>query len=325
MSALPRDLIERARAIDILAVASRYGAKLRKAGGGEYVGPCPVCDGRDRFGVNTRKQNWNCRGCQKGGDAIDLVRHVTGRDFTAAIETLTGEQWPTPQLAEARGCRNAPSERRPQALRIWHDAEPIVGTLAEVYLRARGVDLDQLPDVDDVLRFHRACPFVGAQRAPCLVALIRDVTADAPLGIQRTALDEHGRKIERRGLGDKVGGAIKLWSDAAISTGLVVGEGLETTAVAATRIEDQGTKLQPAWALIDANNLRHFPPLPGIEHLTILVDNDPPDRSGRHPGQDAAAACIRTWLEANRHVTELIPNIIGTDFADIIADKERRQ
>jgi hypothetical protein len=41
-----RDLIERARAVDILSVASRHGARLRKAGGGEFVGPCPRCGGR---------------------------------------------------------------------------------------------------------------------------------------------------------------------------------------------------------------------------------------------------------------------------------------
>jgi phage/plasmid primase-like uncharacterized protein len=49
-----RDLIERARQADILAVAQRHGAKLRRVGGGEFVGPCPVCGGTDRFSVNTR-------------------------------------------------------------------------------------------------------------------------------------------------------------------------------------------------------------------------------------------------------------------------------
>jgi hypothetical protein len=38
------DAIDRAKAVDILAVAQQYGAGLkRRAGGDEYGGPCPVC------------------------------------------------------------------------------------------------------------------------------------------------------------------------------------------------------------------------------------------------------------------------------------------
>jgi CHC2 zinc finger/Toprim domain len=327
---LDRDLIERAHQVDILAVAQRY-AKLQRDGGRnskEFAGPCPICGGEDRFAVNTKKQKWNCRGCDEGGDVIALIEHITGRTFIEAIELLTGQQWPQRQITE-RAQRDrtgaASSDHRPLALRIWNESEPLFATPAEVYLHARSIDLDEIPDIDDVLRFHAECPF-GKQRLRCLVALIRDAKTDAPIGIMRTALDEHGRKIERMALGDKAGGAIKLWSDAAISTGLVVGEGLETVAAAATRIEDRGTKLQPAWALIDAGNLRHFPPPPGIEHLTILVDNDPADRRGHHPGQDAAAACVAVWLKAGRYVTELTPEVEGSDFADIAAqDTEPRQ
>jgi hypothetical protein len=94
----------------------------------------------------------------------------------------------------------------------------------------------------------------------------------------------------------------------------VVGEGLETTAAAATRVEHQATLLRPAWALIDRINLRDFPVLTSIEALTILVDND---QSG--DGQDAADVCTRRWVAANRHVEQLIPNIVGTDFNDIAA------
>jgi hypothetical protein len=52
---LDPDSIARARAVDILSVATHYGARLRKAGGIEFVGPYPRCGGRDRFAVNVRK------------------------------------------------------------------------------------------------------------------------------------------------------------------------------------------------------------------------------------------------------------------------------
>jgi hypothetical protein len=61
--------IERAREADILNLVERLGAKLKRVGASEYVGPCPVCGGRDRFGVNIKKRLWNCRGCGKGGES----------------------------------------------------------------------------------------------------------------------------------------------------------------------------------------------------------------------------------------------------------------
>ena len=70
---------------------SRRGMQLRRAGR-ELIGSCPVCGGTDRFGVNLTKQIWNCRGCGKGGDVIDLVQHIDGVGFSAAIETLTGRR-----------------------------------------------------------------------------------------------------------------------------------------------------------------------------------------------------------------------------------------
>ena len=323
MTVLDRNLIERARASHILAVAQRYGAKLKRAGGGEFVGPCPVCGGSgplsDRFAVNARKQIWNCRGCQQGGDVIALVRHVTGCDFVTAIEVLTGQEWPKPQIAE-RSARQpgAPSDYRAGALRIWREAQAISGTVAEIYLQeARGIDLAQLPDIDDVLRFHAACPFGEHGRLPCLLALIRDVISDTPMGIMRTALDADGNKIDRLGLGDKRGGAIKLWPHDQVLRRLIIGEGTETVAGAATRIIHDGAALRPAWAMIDSGNLKYFPPLSGIEDLVILVDNDLPDQHGRLAGQEAACACAQAWLDAGHFVELLTPRLPGADFNTI--------
>jgi hypothetical protein len=71
---------------------ARRGITLR--GRIEREGPCPVCGGTDRFSINTTKQVWNCRGCDKGGDVIDLVKHIDGSDFIAACTTLNNGQPP---------------------------------------------------------------------------------------------------------------------------------------------------------------------------------------------------------------------------------------
>ena len=316
-AAVAPELIDSARRSDILAVAQRYGA-LKRAGAGEHVGPCPVCGGKDRFSVNVKKQLWNCRGCGKGGDAIALVRHVDGVTFAQAVERLTRQQW-TPMRTTLH--RREPDDTKGDdrnveiALRIFDGAGSILHARAERAKRYlvhwRKIDIDQIPDLDDVLRFEPRCPFNG-DKLPCLISLVRDIITDKPKAIQRIALDADGRKIDRRSLGPTRGGAIKLWPDAEITQGLTVGEGMETVAAAATRITHRGTLLQPAWALIDRANLGGLPVLAGIGALTILVDHD---QSGDGPAD--ASACARRWAAAGREAVLLTPNTLGFDFNDI--------
>ena len=83
--------LAKARSVPIEEVIASRGHRLRRCGG-ELIGPCPVCGGRDRFAVNPKKAVWNCRGCGKGGDVIHLVRHLDGCGFNDAIEQLTGEK-----------------------------------------------------------------------------------------------------------------------------------------------------------------------------------------------------------------------------------------
>jgi len=82
--------IERAKAVGVDEVVARRAIKL-KGRNGKLAGPCPKCGGDDRFAVNVKKQIWNCRGCQTGGDIIALIQHLDGVDFTSAVRTLAGE------------------------------------------------------------------------------------------------------------------------------------------------------------------------------------------------------------------------------------------
>jgi hypothetical protein len=138
MNPFDRELIERARVVDILAVAARCGAKLRKQGGGEYAGPCPHCGGHDRFSVNVRKAIWNCRGCRRGGDVINLVRHLDGCGFKDAIEQLTGERsvgFDRVRHAKAQADADRQRRQHEKAAWLWSQRRPIEGTIAEAYLR----------------------------------------------------------------------------------------------------------------------------------------------------------------------------------------------
>ena len=199
---------------------------------------------------------------------------------------------------------------RARALRLWQQAKPIAGTLAAQYLTEhRRIDLAALPaNIDEVLRFHPNCPFGSGARHPCLVALMRDITIDEPTGIHRIALTPDAGKIDRRMLGR--GGAVKLWP---ASAQLIIGEGIETTLAAATRISHRGAPLQPAWSAVSAGALGRLPVVPGVERLLILVDHD---LNGQ--GQAAAARCAERWSRAGRMVTQLKPKRPGADFNDLI-------
>jgi putative DNA primase/helicase len=136
-------MIAAAKLVPIESELARRSVVLKRVGR-ELVGPCPACGGRDRFAVNVGKRIWNCRGCQKGGDVVDLVRHLDGVGFAAAVEILTGEK---PRPAPARTATpkvdagNDDYEQRQQrkAAWLWAQRRPIAGSIAERYLReARG-------------------------------------------------------------------------------------------------------------------------------------------------------------------------------------------
>jgi hypothetical protein len=122
-------------------------------------------------------------------------------------------------------------------------------------------------------------------------------------------LTEDGEKIDRRGLGSTGGGVVKLWPDAEVTEALCIGEGVETCLAAAMTEwpPGSGTLLRPIWATLSTGTMRGLPVLPGIEALTIVVDNDPADDKGRRPGPDAAAECTKRWVAAGVSVMRLTP------------------
>jgi phage/plasmid primase-like uncharacterized protein len=302
------DHIERARALPIELEIARRGIKMKR-GGAELFGPCPVCGGRDRFGVHVKKQVWNCRGCGTGGDVIRFVQHLDGCDFATAIATLAGDAVrATPKPAPTPRDNDDDGQRKLElADAIWRAASAL-GPDAINYFAKRGININEVPEHGG-LRFHQRCWWEGGTAA-CIVGRFTTAISNEPRGIWRRPIS--GEKP--KSLGPMAGCVIRLWPDEAVEQGLVLGEGVETVISAATRITHRGTLLQPAWAACSAGNLENFSVLSGIEALTLLVDND---ASGR--GQEAAAKCAARWSVAGREVTRLTPKIVGADFNDLVS------
>ena len=139
-----------------------------------------------------------------------------------------------------------------------------------------------------------------------------DAVTGEPKAIHRTAITSKGEKLGKKMLGPAGGCVIRLWPDEAVTTGLVLGEGIETALVAATRINHRGACLFPVWASGCAVGMGKFPVLAGIDCVTLLVDND---LSGA--GQRAALECSGRWTAAGCEVVRLVPDEAGKDFADI--------
>ncbi len=289
-------------------VARRGGLGLKRIGG-ELIGACPQCGGRDRFAVSIRKQIFLCRGCGRSGDVVDLVQHIDRCDFKIAVQTLGGN--------ETRPIRPAPKATAPQdddaantarALALWEEGSPIDGTLAEEYLRRRHLEL---PGDDEALRYYSPCPF-GTGTYPCLLALFRDIVTNEPKAIHRIAIGPTGIKIGKRMLGRVAGCAVKLDADQNVEHGLAVGEGIETMIAARMR------GFRPAWALGSAGTLKNFPVLGNVDALTIIVDHDLPDKNGRQAGQEAALECSARWTAAECEVRRVVPRRQGADMADLV-------
>jgi Toprim domain-containing protein len=176
-------------------------------------------------------------------------------------------------------------------------------------LRRRGIT-ELPPRIGEVLRFHGACPFDGATRRPCVIALWRDIITNKPKAIHRITID--GQKAERMAWGPIAGAAIKLDADDCVEQGLTIGEGIETT-LAAWQVG-----FRPAWAAGNDKGIAGFPVFGGIDGLHIIVDHD---ASGA--GQRAALACSERWTTAGRDVIRIVPDDVGADFNDIIRGTPR--
>ena len=153
--------IDLAKSEDILRIAQDLGCRLKKVATAEFAGPCLINGGTNRFSLNTRKQVFNCRGVEDGGDIIKMVCHLLGCSVAEACERITGRPRPNSsrdETMEERAARMRENASRMEAARIRQEKEreverikaqrdesqiseiidravPIEGTHAEAYLR----------------------------------------------------------------------------------------------------------------------------------------------------------------------------------------------
>ena len=90
---IPKDKIHDVLfAADLKEVAENCGLKLKRAGAVLYKACCPFHDEKDgSFFVNTKTNRWHCYGCDRSGNAIDLLMEKKGLSFPEAVKLLAAE------------------------------------------------------------------------------------------------------------------------------------------------------------------------------------------------------------------------------------------
>ena len=197
--------------------------------------------------------------------------------------------------------RDAKKEWSAEAENIWRRTKSLYGSLAEIYLRARGCSI---PDSDD-LRF-----LSNYKGWPAMVSRVTCPLTNKPFTLHFTLLKPDGSgkaDIERPKdvlFGHRLkGGVIRLSRDEDVTIGLAIAEGIETSLHCGWF---------PIWATGNAGNMAIFPVLNGIESLAIFADND---KSGT--GLKSAKECSARWRNAGREVKIAMPAHTGEDWADL--------
>lgn len=193
-----------------------------------------------------------------------------------------------------------------RALACWREALPIDGTIAETYLRGRGITC-ALPES---LRYHPECWHPSAQRAPAMVARIDGLPR---LAIHRTYLrpdgsGKAGLEPAKAMLGAALGGAVRV---AGGGGPLVVAEGVETALSLPSGLLRASAQVWAALSTAGIASLR-LPSAPAS--LIVAADGDAPGKAAGLKLADRAAAL--GWT------VTMFPAPDGRDWNDVIRNKK---
>lgn len=245
-----------------------------------------------------------------GDDPLACRDHVRAKlGWTRAIRPrFAAEPRPTPVRAVASPSDDTAMIERARA--IWNQALDPRGSVVEIYLRSRGLELPA-EVAGEALRFHPACPWHDAEsgrtiRVPAMIGALRALDTEELTGVHRTRLTPDGRKVDRRMLGKAAGAAIMLCPMSALGDGLAVAEGIET-ALAGWQLGWSNV-----WAMGSVGAIASLPALPFYASLTVMAETG--DNGASQRAVDTVAA---RWADAGREVIVIAPTA-GGDLNDAI-------
>lgn len=226
---------------------------------------------------------WTDAATGEHGDLLDIIQASCGladfRDVKDEARRFLSLPLEEPQAMPFRQTKpKAPSGKPQAASRLFAMTTSIKGTLAETYLRGRGI-----PPLEgtDALRFHSSCYYRAndnspMERWPAMLAAVTDLHGKLT-GVHRTWLDPAGFSehtlgkapidTSRRALGDILGNAVRFGEAGPV---MVAGEGIET--VLSLRCALQA---MPMLAALSAAHLAGIAFPDSLRRLYVARDTDP--------------------------------------------------
>ncbi|TCL65762.1 toprim domain-containing protein [Rhizobium sp. BK251] len=275
---------------DAEAVCRHYLSAGRRAGNYWLVGDVANNTGRSLYVhlIGPRAGRWTDAATGQFGDLLDLVRETCGlvdfRDVAEEARHFLSLPQPEPMSSRKSGAGDGQPVERPaaeRARRLFRMTQPLAGTLADGYLRERGI---LRASTHPALRFHPSCYYRDlvtgrATSYPALIAAVTDPEGQIT-GVHRTWLEPDGAgkaKLDdpRRALGGLLGNGVRFRFpvDAPVPV-LAAGEGLETMLSLSHVMPGM-----PMAAALTANHLAAFRFPPGCMRIYIAADAD---AAGRH-------------------------------------------
>jgi hypothetical protein len=286
------------------SVCRHYLPQGRRQGRYWLVGDVEGSPGRSLFvrltGPNSGKGaagKWTDAATGEHGDLLDLI--AANQRLASLADTLDEARHflslPKPEPKTFEPLPPVPTGSPEAARRLWAMSHPIHGTLAEAYLRQRGIT--DLRDCDS-LRFHPNCWYRTDEddlpntpsAFPALIAAVRD--ADGTLtGVHRTWLDPNGSCkapviTPRRAMGNLLGNGVRFGRAGPV---MIAGEGIET--ILSLR---QIMLATPMIAGLSAAHLSALQLKPSPRRIYIARDNDP---AGHHAADTLAERVIEIGIE----------------------------
>ena len=172
-------------------------------------------------------------------------------------------------------------QRERLARSIWRETHPASGTLAERYMRSRGLDEPPLPPT---LRFHPSLKHPEGGVYPALVAGVIVEPRCEITAIHRTYLSDAGEKADltmnKLMLGNCRGGAVRLGP---LADTMLVAEGIETT-YSAMRLYGMS-----GWAALSAAGIEALILPASVRRVVLCADQDKP--TAQHPRGHGIESC----------------------------------
>jgi len=277
-----------------------------------------------------------CNGSFK--DALDWARSYLGMEgMDSEAMRLAAERAAERRRQSEREAQELDAKRRRQAGGIWHSARPIACTMADEYLKGRGIRLDRLRRVPGALRFSPEvwCKERGG-KFPAMVASLWRLGDPQLVAVHRTYLgrtpDGVGKAdigTARSVLGGWPGAMIPIqrgerdtrWKDIEEGELVAFGEGIEEGLSVAL--------VKPEWrvgAVGFAGNFAQIQ-LPVWCHVMLCVNNDVPGSKAWkeiYGDQDTGRPGAIEQLEKKGHVVRALhPPEEYQDWNDLLRGKKR--